>query len=121
MKNIINKPDTLVIYDIYFKINVKAFIECFINITHDEMYFRSVYYSLLKIAAAYYDIASKESIKEKLTVGAMIKMADYILRKGDCGLNEETAMFIIEKLFIEPLVILGKELQNNQITKGTVL
>lgn len=110
-KKMIDRPDFSIITNVYFKISLKAFKECFTNITRFDKYFDKVYESLLDIAAPYFSKITKNELGEFMNVGNMILIAENILRGKDrFGLGDNIALFIIEKLFAEPLVILGKEL-----------
>lgn len=114
-KKMINSPDFSIISNVYFKISLKAFKECFTNITRFDKYFDKVYKSLLDIAAEQFDEVPKNELEEHLNVGIMIWIAERILRhENTSNCNEDTALFIIEKLLAEPLAILGKELHKNK-------
>lgn len=112
-KKMIDSPDFSIIKNVYFSISLKAFKECFTNITRFDKYFNNVFESLVQIVQkmeCYKDVPKNE-IEKGINVGAMILLAENILRQNDtCGFGDNTALFIIEKLFAEPLVILGKEL-----------
>ena len=113
-KIMLDSPDFSAIKNVYFKISLKAFKECFTNITRFSKYFDEVYKSLLDIADEEFKESSREWLEENLTVGAMIWIAETIfLKNNKCGFDEETALFIIEKLLAEPLDILGKELKKD--------
>lgn len=110
----INDNDFSIIKNVYFKISIKAFTEYFANITHLNDYYHKIFNELLKIANEELDDMTKDTREERLTIGAMVMIAESMIRRSH-EYDQNIPRFIIEKIFVEPLVVLGNELHSNKI------
>ena len=106
IRKMMNGADYTVVENVYMKIGVKSLFDHLSEITedsHDSNYYKSVYNELIALVHKEFGEVSDNALESRLTVGNMMRMSNTALMNKSENLNETDALFIIEKLLVEPL------------------